>query len=464
MKKTKFFEELKSILNQNIVYTFLLLASIASFAWMMVMEIPEAYRVIRWCPFIYVVTLVLFVRAEKLIGIGSMTICVLYFVKLCIDPVTSVLGHFFSIVDTDIVTRNWNQACFFLSLEWIIIAFTLWCRSPVYIKRLKRKSDIKINSKHGPIMFFGFFLSVLSLGIYIGFPTIRNLLFFIWQEDSSSLAANSGPFLYLFKIFFELGKPIFLFWLYWKIDLIRKNYIRRTLQLLLIGFTFVLMSDYRILSILEATTMLLLFFMKKHGNKKQKNIFIKVLFAVVAIYGVFMLTTQNDIRNKSLVNLCRLMDIYTGGFMVATAGLNVQLENGITMFFHDIFNGSYILVGIFGRMFSTTDAINAAINASAKGTFFESIIQARAMFGPFYPIAIGLVADFVIRMDYHSAKTEDTLYKLVFVMCGFSTAVFMLMYTYTMIINFIVYKAMVWLMFVWLDKRIRPLYNKRIRI
>lgn len=458
--KNNFYKDLKNILNQNIAYTVLFLLSIVSFIWLYVTEIPEEYKMIMWAPLAYAFGLILFVRPNKLMGIASLSVCILYFVKLCVDPITSVLGQFFSIVDRNIVLTNWNHACVLLAFEWIIVAFTIWLRSPIYSKRLAEAVPEKNVGNHSQLKFWGVLFCGISFAIYLMFPRVRNLLCFIWQEDKSALAANSGPFLYLFKIFFEIGKPIFLFWLYWKIDLIRSSAKRRAGQILLIGITFALVSDYRIMSLLEATAMLLVF-LQNNIKKKCEKAIIKATFLIVALYCVFLLTTHNDVRNKSLVNLCRLMDIYTGGFMTATAGLNVKFNNGISMFFHDIYNGSYILVGVFGRLYSTTDAINAAINASAKGIFFESIIQARAMFGSFYPLAIVFLADFVIRMDFYSVKTTDILYKVIYVMCGFTAAVFMIMYTYTMIINFIIYKAFVWLLFTWIDKHIRLTWHGR---
>lgn len=460
--KTKFYKELKSILNQNIAYTMLLLLAIASFVWMLAVEIPKQYEMIKWSPLVYAIGLILFIRPNKLIGVASLALCVLYFVKLCVNPITSVLGQFFSIVDRSIVIKNWNHGCFLLGLEWIIIAFTIFIRSSFFVDKLSRIEIGKKAIDHDRIKFFGIFFCGISFVIYMIFPAIRNLLFFIWQDDTSMLAANSGPFLYIFKIFFEIGKPILLFWLYWRISLIKYSIKRKIGQIILIGFTFSFMSDYRIMSILEGTAMLILF-LQSNVTKKCGKTIIKIAFSMIAIYAIFMLTTHNDVRNKNLTNLCRLMDIYTGGFMTATAGLNVELDNGFIMFLHDIFNGSYILTGLFGGMYSTTDAINASVNASAKGIFFESIIQARAMFGPLYPLAIALVADFVIRMDYHSVRTMDVLHKLFYIMCGVSTAVFMVMYTYTMIVNFVLYKAFIWLLIVWFDKHVRVTWsNKRL--
>lgn len=458
--KNSFYKDLKEILNQNIIYTILLFSSMASFIWLCITEIPTQYKMITWSPLVYMLGLILFIRPNKLMGIASLSVCVLYFVKLCVDPITSVLGQFFSIVNRSIVLTNWNHACVLLAFEWIIVAFTIWIRSPSYAKKLAiTDQEVKVKN-HPQIKFWGVFMCGIAVVIYLLFPIVRNLLCFIWQEDKSAVAANSGPFLYLFKIFFEIGKPLLVFWLYWKIDLIQSSFKRKLGQILLIAATFTVVSDYRILSLLEATAMLLIFLQNNIEKKSEKNI-IKVAFLVVALYCVFLLTTHNDERNKSLVNLCRLMDIYTGGFMTATAGLNVKFSNGIQMFFHDIYNGSYILVGLFGKLYSTTDAINSAINASAKGIFFESIIQARALFGPCYPLALAFVTEFVIRMDFQCVKTSDTLYKVVYIMCGFTTAVFMVMYTYTMIVNFIIYKALIWLLVLWLDKHIRVTWHGR---
>ena len=458
MERDSFYQELKSVINQNALFTFLLIGALASFIWMMFAQFPSEYTVIRYTPIVYALTLLLLIRPDKMVGVASSALCILYFIKLCVDPIISVIGDFYTIVSYSIVIKNWNKGCFLLCFEWFIVAFVLWFRSPKYLGLIEGRMDSVYEEynasdrSHRQILFWGLIFCLIAFVIYIVFPVIRNEVYWIWQQDTSALAANSGPFFYLFKIFFELGKPLFIFYLFFKVETKIQEKWKRIIQFLLIIFTFSLMSDYRILSILEATTLLIVFMMGRYYEKNSSNVFVKVLFIIVILYTVITLTTHNEALNRTTRNLCRLMDIYTGGFMTATAGQEVHLSNGPIMFLHDIFDGSYILGGIFGHLPSTTDAINAAVNASAKGIFFESIVQARVMFGPFYPIAIGLITDFVIRMDYHYAIENDTLYKTIFIMCGLTTAVFMLMYTYTMIVNFIVWKACIWLLILRIDR------------
>ena len=457
MDRGNFYQELRSVINQNALFVFLFVGAFASFIWLIFAQFPSEYASIRFAPLAYALILILFIRPDKLVGISSSVLCVLYFIKLCVDPIVSVMGDFYTIVSYNIVVKNWNRGCLLLCFEWFIVAFVLWYRSPKFLNKVednRRHTDHQIYIKHRQILFGSMVFCLLSLLIYLAFPIIRNEIFFTWQEDTSALAANSGPFFYLFKIFFELGKPLLLFYVFYYADTKLKNEWRTFTQLLIIFFTFVLMSEYRILSILEATSLLLVFMMERYQEKNSRNTFLKVLFLVAILYTAVTLTTHNEALNQTVRNVCRLMDIYTGGFMTATAGQEVHFSNGSIMFLHDIFDGSYILGGIFGHLPSTTDAINSAVNSSAKGIFFESIVQARAMFGPLYPIAIGLVTDFVIRMDYHYVIENDTLYRTIYIMCGFTTAIFMLMYTYTMIVNFIIWKACIWLTILWLDKRV----------
>lgn len=458
MERDGFFQELKSVINQNALYAFLLFGALASFVWMLFAQFSSEYSAIRFAPIAYALTLILFIRPNRLVGIASNALCILYFIKLCVDPIVSVIGDFYTIVSYSIVVKNWNKGCFLLCFEWFIVAFVLWFRSPKYLSKIEEREFLEYGehdafaSQHRQILFWALIFCAFALIIYLAFPVIRNEIFWIWQNDTSELAANSGPFFYLFKIFFELGKPLLIFYLFYVADKRIKGKRKQIVQFVLIIITFTLLSDYRILSILEATTLLIVFMMRRYHENKSRNVLVKILFIIVIFYAVINLTTHNDALNQTARNACRLLDIYTGGFMTATAGQEVHFSNGPMMFLHDLFDGSYILGGIFGHLPSTTEAINAAVNTSAKGIFFESIVQARAMFGPFYPIAIGLVTDFVTRMDYHSAIEKDTLYKTIFIMCGFTTAIFMLMYTYTMIVNFIVWKACIWLLILKVDK------------
>ena len=464
MVRHNFYNELKNVFNQSMLYLFLFILASLSFMWMIFAKIEIEYTLVRLSPLVYIIILLIFIRPQKLIGISSMALYVLYFIKLCVDPVVCVLGDFYTIVSDYIVLKNWNKACALLWMEWLIVAIVLRWRSPHYMNKYvnAREQIDSIKNEHSLIKMCGYILLGGAIFIYVIYPSIHNQIFFVWQKDTSYLVAKAGGLFYIFKIFWELGKPLVIFWLFYFVSTKIRGRLKFIFQIFLIIITFIVMSDYRILSLLEAAVLIFILMLERYRKYNSRSGLLKLLFVVAILYVVIVLTTHNEVGNRNLANLCRLLDIYTGGYMTATAGLEVSFDNGLVMFLHDIFNGSYILKGMFGSFYSTTDAINASINVAAKGIFFESMVQARALFGILCPLAIGGVTDFVICMDYHYNLEKDLLYRAIFIMCGFSTAVFMLMYTYTMIVNFIIWKACVWLLILWCDKHIKLIHKKDV--
>ena len=188
---------------------------------------------------------------------------------------------------------------------------------------------------------------------------------------------------------------------------------------------------------------------------------LKVTGIALFLAEVVNMTTHGQKISQTMSNIGRLLDIYCGGYIVAAASCSVHMKNGLVMFLHDLQNGSYLFIWIFDRAYSSTEVINNALNPGARGTFYELMVQCKDFFGVFSPVAIGLCVAFILKMDYKASKEQVELYRIFYLFCGIGTAFTMLMYTYSMVVDFIVYKCLIWLLFIWLDKRI--MFGKRSR-
>ncbi|MGN8791801.1 hypothetical protein [Acidaminococcus fermentans] len=451
------------VLNFNIIKKILLLGSIISFGILLNLEIPEVYQMLYIEPVVYAVILSIFINDKILIGNSSCILVIMYFIKLCILPITTVLGDFTSIVSSLIFNYYWDDACIYIALEWIIVAISYNIASKYCIKR---KTDIQIllqtndnknhiNFKLHPFYYISVFGLILLCIVLAGLN--RNLFssfFLIWQLEDNTAASFGGPTWYMFKTFVELVKPLFFFLI--SIKIYNSKFPAK--MALLLGISFlasIILTEYRILSILTGLT-ILTFVLLKYRNHTIINNIIKTSVVVLSTIAIYYMTTHGEISNQSVSNFGRLLDIYLGGYIVAAASCSVQLENGLFMFLNDTASGSFLLRHILGNSLSTTtDAINLALNEGAQGTFYEMMVQAKDFFGIFAPIGIFLCVLFIVKMDENVEKEQNDLYRMIYIFCGMSVSIFMVMYTYSMITNFIIYKCFVWLLIISIDRRLR---------
>lgn len=453
----------KFVLNFNIIKKVLLLGSIVSFVILINLEIPEVYKMLYIEPAVYAIILGVFINNKIVLGNSSCILFIMYFIKLCILPITTVLGDFTSIVSSSIFNYYWDDACIYIALEWIIVAISYNIASRYCLKRkmetqvsLKTRDDKNhINFKLHPFYYIAVFGLIMLCIILAGLN--RNLLssfFLIWQLEDNTAASFGGPTWYMFKTFIELVKPLFFFLIVVKIY----NSKLPAKMVLLLGVSIlasIILTEYRILSILTGLT-ILTFTLLKYRNHTFINKIVKIIVLVLSVIAIYYMTTRGESSNQSMSNFGRLLDIYLGGYIVASASCSVQLENGLFMFLNDTASGSFLLRHILGSSLSTTtDAINLALNEGAQGTFYEMMVQAKDFFGIFAPIAIFLCILFIAKMDIHIEKEQNDLYRMIYIFCGISVSIFMVMYTYSMISNFIIYKCFIWLLIISIDRRLR---------
>lgn len=450
-KVSSYTDELRDALNGNAVYSFMLLFSFGSFIYLLSRSIDADHALIVIEPICFIVFFVLFIRPSVLKKPVIFTLVFMYFLKLCVVPTLSYLGNYFTIVSYGIYIRYWNEACIIVAIEWLIVSAVIsykirWVYEDYSYNEYKNPQIIKI---------FVVFLGLICLVEFVLYPNLSNEFFLVFGQDNTALAGRTqGIIYYSFKVFLEWIRPLIVFLIISKIYTSRVKH-KKLICFFIAALSAIIMTEYRIVSL--AIAIVIIFMVLSDNNsqrEKQNNVFIKTAVGV----GLFFILISSTIKNKTydatMSNICRLADIYLGGYMTTAAGLSVKLSHGFGMFLNDIYSGSYLLSSVFGHVYTTTNAINDALNSGAKGAFFELSAQTKAMFGIFYPIAIIIVTDVAIKMQRLFESENILIYKLIYLYCGISISLFMVMYTYTMLCNFIIYKCLIWLLLIWLDQRI----------
>ncbi len=462
MMKT-IYQELKSIINQNILYSFLIIASLICFLLLVECPIDDIYECIRVMPLVYIAVLLMFIRPRKIIGISTSLLIVMYFIKICIVAVVCAYGNFYSQISVEFVTKNWKLACFYLGFEWFLVALFINITTKHFIKKLiNNKTAINRIATYKVFMIIGV---VICLSIYFLFPNMEYKIrpFFLTDELGARPEPGKGGPFYIFRTFFELVKPMCFFYAFMIAEKKQISSVKkRIIELALIALCALFMTEFRMLSLTAALAMLvyLLICVSKHNNNNL-SIIIKITVAIGLILLLRNMTLNDDPRSHTMMNICRLFNIYLGGYIIAAAGLNVHLEHGFVMFIHDVINGT-LLPAIVGHQYSTTDAINSTLNEEATGTFFEMIIQAKEMFDIFFPVAILFIVYCTVKMDYQAAISNRSCYKMLFFYCGINLAVFTVMYTYTMTFNIFLNHVLPFLIFALLDRKILFKFNGKL--
>lgn len=457
----------KAIINPNTLLWGVSIGACICFILLILIGVPVQYSALYVEPIIYILFLNLFIKPRFIIGLGTSALIFMYFVKLCILPISTVLGDFTTIVASSIYNEYWNEACFYIAVEWVIVSFSVRIIGGHYLNKISRlksndsesyskKPDKEIMTfKNHPVYYLalGLFLGILTLLIIIN-SNLLSAIFFIWEMEDDTVAAGGGPVWFMFKNFIVWAQPLFFFWITVKIYNSKFRVGKFFTLLCLAFFSSIIMTEYRILSLIIGVT-IFGFTIGKFNKFRIMSKILKIITGVFLLLTIYMLTTHGDDMNQTYANLGRLLDIYCGGFLVAAASCSVHMDDGILMFIFDTVSANPLSHLIFGDIPTTTDVINSALNASAKGIFYELMVQAKDFFGVFSPIAVGLCIFFLMKMDFYTSTEDVDLYRLFYIFCAVSVALFMVMYTYSMVTNFIIYKCLVWLIVIAVDRHVR---------
>lgn len=272
--------------------------------------------------------------------------------------------------------------------------------------------------------------------------------------EDDTIGESGGPVWFMFKNFVEWVKPMILFWLTVKVYNSKIKNGKFFILLVIAFIPTIIMTEYRILSLITGLSIIGFTIAKFNKYRIFINI-LKIICVAFMFAAVSELTMHGDEISQTFSNLGRLLDGYCGGFIVAAASCSVHMDDGLLMFINDTVSGNPLSHIIFGNMPTTTEVINSSLNYSAKGTFYELMVQAKDFFGIFSPIAVGLCVFFLMKMDFYTLTEDVDLYRLFYIFCAVSVALFMVMYTYSMVTNFIIYKCLVWIIIIAVDRHVR---------
>lgn len=451
--------DLSSVINPKTLILSLSLGACICFLILFLIGVPSNYVLLYMEPIVYLLFLNLFIRPRFVLGIGCIILLSMYFVKLCIIPITTVLGNFTSTVSSAIYDLYWNEACVYIAIEWFIVSLSIRISGNHYLNKREGEKVTSTKSilswRTYPIYYIAMvgFIGILLILIALNHDLL-NALSFIWQLEDGSPGENGGPIWFMFKNFIEWTKPMFLFWLTVKVYNSKLKQGKFFLLLVIAFISSIIMTDYRILSLITGIT-ILGFILTKYGRFKFLINFVKIICVTLFTLAVYQLTTHGEELNQTFANLGRLMDVYCGGYIVAAASCSVHMNNGFLMFINDTVSGNPLSHVLFGTISTTADVINSALNYEAKGTFYELMVQAKDFFGILSPIAVALCVFFLMKMDFCTITEDVDLYRIFYIFCSACVGFFMVMYTYSMVTNFIIYKCLVWIIIIAVDRHIR---------
>lgn len=413
----------------------LLVLSIIFGIYLNTLNIDTIHFLIRFCPFSFAIFLLVFISEEILDNMGFKIITVLYFVKLSIMPIIEVQGKYFSYIPESFVNPNWNKACLLIMLEWLIFS-----QSMFLIDNFIRKNHIKVIHLNNNKFIYAF--SLLSLLVLLfGLIIDRSLLneyFFPWMSDLTG-TINSSSFYYFYKWILERAKPIIFFIIV--TELYKKNFNGKYFLIFIISiFSAILFTEYRMMSIFTALTILIWLLGKNQGFRISSS-FYKFILIIGVIFLVISATMHSQ-ADQNIQNISRLFDIYLGGYAIAAGdlGIHIPLSQGFASMFNSVWNQSTYISNIIGKFHPTNDdLLYSFLPAQAKGVFFEASVEGFKTINILYIVVFVLIIILIYFMYEHYKSEVDDLYKLIYLFMTISTSAYLVMYTMSMEIAYIIY-------------------------
>ena len=163
-----------SIVNPKLLLFILTLGAVVCFVGILLIDVPSAYTMLYMGPVVYLVCLTLFVRPRYLFGLGTCILISMYFIKLCILPITTVLGNFTTTVSSAIYTYYWAEGCLYIFLEWFIVSAAIRLIGSHYVKKMQKtieKEEVSTDkmtfSRHS-FYYFALFTMLAIVVVLIG--------------------------------------------------------------------------------------------------------------------------------------------------------------------------------------------------------------------------------------------------------------------------------------------------------
>lgn len=456
----------KRFLNEKKLSLYLFLISSILSIIMLIMPVKSEYVMIKLVPISYVFFTIVFIKPNTIVGIGSISLVILYLFRMCIVPLISAYGGFYHDVNVGLYINNFNLACFMMIVECFIVFLSLRYFQQIYkqkLNSLKKSYKIKnnlITKRNNPILYSVLIIfGVLCLFLFVKYPELRGYFKFFFMSNELNyeyninfklLVADLGPIYYIAKNVFEIFRPLFFFFIMYKILNSSKIKHKTFYGILISVISLIIVSGEQIhsafISIVCIYNVIL--------NMKSRGRIVKLLLIISTIvfmgYGLYTFSSANNPQMLS-----RAIQDYFGGPVVMATGLGIKSNDSIKYLLNDIYNGNTLLVGLFGSKISTTDLMNTYVNTSAKGTFFSFLIQSKFFFGWLAPITIIFIVWFIIRIDFKTELFINEYYKMIYQYIAFSVSVFLIMYSFTMVINYIIYTISLYIMLILIDNKVR---------
>lgn len=431
--------------------TLLLVLSVVFGIYLNTFEIDTIHSFIRFCPFVFIAFLVLFISNEILENIGFKIITILYFIKLSIMPIIEVQGNYFSIIPKSYVNPNWNKACILIMLEWFVFSQAIFLTN--YLIRKKYIKVIHLNSNKFLYSFSLLSLFILIFGLIID-SSLVNEYFFPWMSDLTS-TVNVSTFYYFYKWILERAKPIIFFTMV--TFLYKKNSTGRSLLIFIISiFSAILFTEYRMMSIFTALTIIVWLIGKNKGFKISSSVYKFVLF--IGVIFLVLSATMHNQNDQNIQNISRLFDIYLGGYAIAAGdlGINIPFPQGFISIFNSVWNQSTYISNIFGKFHPTNDdLLYSFLPAKSKGVFFEASVEGFKTINILYVVVFALIVILIYFMYEHYKSEVDDLYKLIYLFMTISTSTYLVMYTMSMEIAYIIYFDMFFYIILLINSKIQ---------
>lgn len=424
---------------------------------LVMMQMDKPYSSIKILPLMYFLGLVLFVSKENYSRFSSVLLIILYFFKMNVLPILLAYGEFYSEIYESIYLPHWNEAIFYSIIEWYTVAISLTLSLKLYknhkrriviMKRLSTKRFIHSNLTF-PIM-ISFLILILGSLVIIN-RDLLNYTYFIWQTATE---AQPSPTYYIYMVLFEVARIVFVLYIVRVLYVNKMPFMRVSASFILLA-NLCVMSSFRIISIF---IFIVAYVYMAYKDKKYLKFYIAIMAIFLAGAVLFIMIVTSNMKSNIMIS--RVFNIYFGGYMVMATGLSIDMEESIRIFLNDIWNGNLLLTAIWGTKYSSTDVMNANVNRTAIGTFYQLYVQSKAFFGFLAPVPISMITWFLTFIENKFTFDEYEYHKILYLFVIISVSFFMIMYSLTMVINFILYRLSLILLMIYINNRIRIVYKK----
>lgn len=442
--------------------------SIVSAVLLMVMPYDSCFRITIILPLFYLICLNLLINKKQLMGIGSVSLVVMYGFRMCILPILCAYGNFYIEPSRYLYLSYYPYAILLMCFEcvWVLGLFRHYSKrfenELLNTNRYSTKTDNNSNVLYLTVVDCAIVYAVIYT-THPSFLTLHLSILFSEVEESSTsvnsaLLQSYGSLYYLLVIMDLVARPLLSFYI---VDyLLRKESIIFTTLALLVGIGNVfIITDRRILSFLVGACCVLQIYIKSRGkNNKRFTYLLVVILALMTVYYCFY-------GEDTSWRIARKFQRYFSGPSLTAIGIGVCLNYSQTplSFVKLLFNDSIILTGLFG----TLDVPNYVIDwcgSSGRSIWTPMMIGSIQYFGVLGPLVYLIPIRYIVGNDYRAANQAQGVRKQIYNYLSLSIAVYLTMYTVELVIYNIIAIGGFFKLLLWLSQKVRITFNgKRLK-